>query len=119
MEQDLEETIQNTILTVQRLLTRNKDLIPEIQCLSITNQRETITIFIKDTGIPLYNAMVWQCRRDDSICADLNANGVGEIVHKKTGLKLDICFSASKQKWLIDGYAEIRRPHGSKGRLSV
>ena len=76
--------------------------------LSITNQRETFVVFDK-SGKPLYNAIVWQCRRGQKIC-DLIAQDskVNDIISNKTGLKLDTYFPASKLKWLFDNHPEIK-----------
>jgi glycerol kinase len=109
VEHDAEEIYANTLKAVHTLLVRH----PEVKCdllgLSITNQRETIVVFDKATGKPLYHAIVWQCRRGDPICAALIAQGYGEMVKQKTGLKIDTYFPASKLKWLFENEPDIRR----------
>lgn len=70
--------------------------------IGITNQRETTVIWNKDTGKPIYNAIVWQCRRTTDICNDLNRQGYSGVFRKKTGLVLDAYFSGTKIKWLLD-----------------
>jgi len=109
VEHDAEEIYQNTLQSVSALLEQNKGIEKELLCLSITNQRETIVVFERETGRPLHNAIVWQCRRGSDICAALVKAGKDEIVQQKTGLPIDTYFSASKLKWLIDNHAEIQK----------
>ena len=108
VEHDAEEIYQNVLRSVQTLLQAHKGIQEELLCLSITNQRETIVIFDRQTGEPLHNAIVWQCRRGSEICAALVDDGKNEIVQSKTGLPIDTYFSGSKLKWLIKSYPEIR-----------
>lgn len=70
--------------------------------IGVTNQRETTIIRDKKSGIPVYNAIVWQCRRTAPICERLKERGFSEYIHKKTGLVVDAYFSASKIKWILD-----------------
>ena len=70
--------------------------------IGITNQRETTILWEKETGRPIYNAIVWQCRRTAPIIDELVAKGYGETIRKKTGLVPDAYFSASKIKWILD-----------------
>jgi glycerol kinase len=107
VEHDAEEIYQNTIQSVRALLDQNKGTEKELLCLSITNQRETIIVFDRQTGKPLHNAIVWQCRRGSDICAALTEAGKNEIVQQKTGLPIDTYFSASKLKWIVDNFSEI------------
>ena len=74
----------------------------EIAGIGITNQRETTIVWEKATGKPVYNAIVWQCRRTSAICGEIEASGVSETIRRKTGLKLDAYFSATKIKWILD-----------------
>jgi glycerol kinase len=108
VEHDAEEIYQNVVQSVRDLLDANTGIQEEILCLSITNQRETIVVFDKQTGVPLHNAIVWQCRRGSKICSELVADGKNEIVQRKTGLPIDTYFSASKLKWLINTFPEIQ-----------
>ena len=109
VEHDAEEIYQNTVQSVRTLLEQNRSIEMELLCLSITNQRETIVVFDRQTGDPLHNAIVWQCRRGSDICAALVADGKNEVVQQKTGLPIDTYFSASKLKWLVDNHPEIRK----------
>jgi glycerol kinase len=74
----------------------------DIAVLSITNQRETIIVWDKQTGIPVYNAIVWQCRRTADMCAVYKDEGYETMIHAKTGLTLDPYFSATKVRWILD-----------------
>ncbi len=109
VEHDAEEIYDNTLQAIHTLLAENPQVKDDLLCLSITNQRETIVVFEKDTGKPLYHAIVWQCRRGDPICAALVAEGHGPAVQQKTGLKIDTYFPASKLKWLFDHEPTIKR----------
>ncbi len=101
VEHDAEEIWQNVLAVIREVAGRNQDKLAQLACLSITNQRETILVFDRATGQPLHNAIVWQCRRGDPICQKLHEQGHDNLVRRKTGLKIDTYFSASKLKWLI------------------
>jgi glycerol kinase len=107
VEQDAEEIWQNTLAVIKEVADQNRDSVSEITCLSLTNQRETIVMFERATGRPLFNAIVWQCRRGDGICEQLRQKSCESLVRAKTGLKLDTYFSASKLKWLIGEKPEL------------
>lgn len=74
----------------------------QIQGIGITNQRETTVIWDKETGQPIYNAIVWQSRQTNDLAAKLRADGWEEKIHQKTGLLIDAYFSATKIRWLLD-----------------
>ena len=74
----------------------------EIAAIGITNQRETVIVWDKHTGIPIYHAIVWQCRRTSEDCDALKAKGLTEKFKQKTGLVIDAYFSATKVKWILD-----------------
>jgi len=80
----------------------------EIAAVGITNQRETTIVWDKNTGKPIYNAIVWQCRRTADICEDLTAKGYDEYIKNTTGLKIDAYFSATKIKWILDNVEGAR-----------
>jgi len=73
----------------------------EIMALGITNQRETVIIWNRHTGKPVYNAIVWQCSRTAKYCKYLKDNNYGDIIHRKTGLIIDSYFSATKIRWIL------------------
>ncbi|MCA9882607.1 MAG: glycerol kinase GlpK [Anaerolineae bacterium] len=109
VEHDAEEIYQNTLQVLQQLIQKNDLSASDLHCLSITNQRETIVVFDRDTGKPLHNAIVWQCRRGDPICQALIRDGHEQSVHQKTGLKIDTYFPASKLAWLLFNYPSIKQ----------
>ncbi len=74
----------------------------DIAGIGITNQRETSVVWDKATGEPIYNAIVWQCRRTSAYCDELKARGLTEIFRQKTGLVIDAYFSATKLRWLLE-----------------
>lgn len=80
----------------------------DIAALGITNQRETTVVWDRETGAPIYNAIVWQCRRTADIIEKLNADGLGEHVRKVTGLIPDPYFSGSKIAWILDNVPGAR-----------
>ena len=80
----------------------------DIAAIGITNQRETAIVWNKETGEPVYNAIVWQCRRTSDIADALKKKGLEDCFHKKTGLKIDAYFSATKIKWIIDNVKGAR-----------
>lgn len=88
----------------------------DIAAIGITNQRETTVVWDKITGKPVYNAIVWQCRRTAPICDDLKGKGLAEAIRQKTGLVVDAYFSGTKVKWILDN-VEGAREKAEKGRL--
>ena len=88
----------------------------EVAAIGITNQRETTVVWDKETGKPVYNAIVWQCRRTASICDDLKARGLADYIKDNTGLIIDAYFSGTKVKWILDN-VEGARERAEKGEL--
>ncbi len=101
VEHDAEEIWQNAVAVVRDVIGAAHGSTKAPACLSITNQRETFVVFDRATGRPLHNAIVWQDRRGDPICRQLDDDGHGSMVRSKTGLKIDTYFSASKLAWLV------------------
>ncbi len=87
-----------------------------IAAIGITNQRETTVVWDKETGRPVYNAIVWQCRRTAEYCDELKAEGLADAIKQKTGLFIDAYFSATKLKWILD-HVEGGRERAGKGEL--
>lgn len=81
----------------------------DIAAIGITNQRETAIVWNKETGEPVYNAIVWQCRRTSAIADALKAKGLQELYRQKTGLIIDAYFSATKIKWILDNVDGARK----------
>lgn len=88
----------------------------QIAAIGITNQRETTIVWEKATGRPIYNAIVWQCRRTSGMIDELKEEGFDEIIRKKTGLVPDAYFSATKLKWILD-HVEGSRERARRGEL--
>ena len=88
----------------------------DIAAIGITNQRETVIVWDKNTGEPVYHAIVWQCRRTSAIADALKAKGLEEEYRKKTGLIIDAYFSATKIKWILDNVPGAREK-AEKGEL--
>lgn len=88
----------------------------DIAAIGITNQRETTIVWDRETGEPVYRAIVWQCRRTSEICDDLKARGLTEWFRQKTGLVIDAYFSATKLQWILDN-VEGAREKAQAGRL--
>lgn len=88
----------------------------DIAAIGITNQRETAIVWDKKTGKPIYNAIVWQCRRTAPICDQLKKKGLAEIIQKKTGLVVDAYFSGTKIKWILDNVGGVREK-AQKGEI--
>jgi len=88
-----------------------------IAAIGITNQRETTVVWDRETGHPIYNAIVWQDRRTASFCDELKARGLDEKVRAKTGLPIDAYFSATKIRWILDN-VEGAREKAMQGKLA-
>ena len=88
----------------------------DIAAIGITNQRETTIVWDAETGVPVYNAIVWQDRRTSAFCDELKARGLVEQIRKKTGLIIDAYFSGTKIKWILDNVPGAREK-AQAGRL--
>ena len=88
----------------------------DIAGIGITNQRETAIVWDKNTGEPVYHAIVWQCRRTSEYCDSLKEKGLTDMFRKKTGLVIDAYFSGTKVKWILDN-VEGARERAEKGEL--
>ncbi len=81
----------------------------EIAAIGITDQRETTVVWDKETGLPICNAIVWQCRRTSDYCDELKAAGYSDMIKEKTGLLIDAYFSATKLRWILENVPDARR----------
>lgn len=102
-------------VAVESLLMANLNS-KDIAAIGITNQRETTVVWDKRTGIPVYNAIVWQCRRTAQFCEELKEQGHEKMIKEKTGLIIDPYFSATKIKWILDNVPKARED-AEKGNL--
>lgn len=107
VEHDAEEIYRNTLSACRAVIERRGAIVRDLLCLSIANQRETIVVFNRETGKPLYPAIVWQCRRAAPFCAELVRANHSDYVHRTTGLKIDTYFPAPKLTWLFKEHPEI------------
>ena len=101
---------------LQEVLAKTNIEPEQIAAIGITNQRETAIVWDKQTGEPIYNAIVWQCRRTADICEKLKSNGFDKYIKENTGLLIDAYFSATKVKWILDN-VEGAREKADKGDL--
>ncbi|MFD2703390.1 glycerol kinase GlpK [Paenibacillus shunpengii] len=109
--------IWSSILAVIATCLAEAEVKPaQIAGIGITNQRETAVVWEKDTGHPVYNAIVWQSRQTADICADLKTQGHEEMIRQKTGLLIDPYFSATKVKWILD-HVDGARDRAERGEL--
>ncbi|GIU13644.1 glycerol kinase [Shewanella sp. c952] len=116
VEHDAMEIWASQSSTLIEALARADIHSEDVAAIGITNQRETTVIWDKVTGKPVYNAIVWQCRRSKAICDELKAQGLEEYVKDATGLLLDPYFSGTKIKWILDN-VEGARARAEKGEL--
>lgn len=101
--------IWNTQIGVMRAVINNNSIAPEeIAAVGITNQRETTVVWDKNTGIPVYHAIVWQSRQTAGICEEIKAAGHEQYVKDTTGLVVDAYFSGTKVKWILDNVKGVR-----------
>lgn len=117
VEHDPEEIWNSVVDVCKRVLAQNNISATQIITIGITNQRETTLIWDKQTGKPLYNAIVWQDRRTAQYCESLKSSKLAELINSKTGLLCDPYFSASKIQWILDN-VEGARERANKGQLA-
>jgi glycerol kinase len=116
VEHDAMEILATQLGVAQEAMTKIGATAEDISAIGITNQRETTVVWNKNTGVPVYNAIVWQCRRTAGMCDELKAEGFDTVVRDKTGLILDAYFSGTKVKWILDNVAGARA-EAEKGNL--
>ncbi|MCF8045352.1 MAG: glycerol kinase GlpK [Desulfarculaceae bacterium] len=109
--------IWSSVQSVVAEATAHRDISgADIQAIGITNQRETAVVWDKATGLPVYNAIVWQSRQTADICRELTEKGLDDTFRKKTGLLIDAYFSGTKIKWILDN-VDGAREKAEKGDL--
>ncbi len=108
VEHDPMEIWASQLATAREAISKAGITAKNIFALGITNQRETTVVWNKKTGLPIYNAIVWQDRRAEPTCAELRAQGWENAVRDKTGLIIDAYFSGTKLKWILDNVAGAR-----------
>jgi len=116
VEQNPADITSSIIMSAVKVLARAKVAFDAISAIGITNQRETTIVWDKNTGEPVYNAIVWQCRRSAQLCNQIKQTQMAKKIYDKTGLMPDSYFSATKIKWILDN-VDGARERAQKGEL--
>ena len=116
VEHDADEIWASMLGVAVQAMNKIGAVAEDIAAIGITNQRETSIVWDKNTGEPVYNAIVWQCRRTSEYCDSLKEKGLKELIRKKTGLVIDAYFSGTKVKWILDNVPGVRE-RAEKGNL--
>jgi len=116
VEHDAMEIWSTQMGVAQEALLKIDCTYEDIEAIGITNQRETTVVWDKETGTPVYNAIVWQCRRTAEYCDELKAAGHDEMVRSKTGLLIDAYFSGTKLRWILENVPGARQK-AEEGKL--
>lgn len=116
VEHDAMEIWSTQMGVAQEALLKIGCTYKDIEAIGITNQRETTVVWDKETGVPVYNAIVWQCRRTAEYCDSLIEAGHSDMIRRKTGLLIDAYFSGTKLKWILDN-VDGAREKAEAGRL--
>ena len=116
VEHDPMEILRTQLMALAEAYERSGAAPAEIAAIGVTNQRETAVVWEKDTGRPIMNAIVWQCRRTAEECRRLEQAGLGPLVRQRTGLLIDASFSGPKISWILD-HVPGARARAEKGEL--
>ena len=108
---------QTVLRTCKSVLANNNIAAKEISAIGVTNQRETTLVWDKDTGVPIYNAIVWQDRRTTTYCESIKSPATEALINNKTGLLLDPYFSATKIRWILENVEGAKEKAG-RGQLA-
>ena len=117
VEHDAEEIWSTQFGTMAEAVAKANITMKQIAGIGITNQRETTVVWDRESGLPIYNAIVWQDRRTAAYCDELKAAGHANAIQQKTGLVIDAYFSATKLKWILDSIPGARA-NAEKGKLA-
>lgn len=109
VEHDPMEIYSSQVAVMMEVIAKSGVDVHEIAAIGITNQRETTILWDKATGRPIYNAIVWQCRRTADLCDELKSRGLSDYIRDTTGLVLDAYFSGTKIKWILDHVKGARK----------
>ena len=109
VEHDPEEIYFTQKSVLEEVVMKTGISADEIAAIGITNQRETTVVWDKNTGKPVYNAIVWQCRRTSDLCDEIKKSEMNSYIRENTGLVTDAYFSATKIKWILDNVPDARR----------
>ena len=116
VEHDANEIWGSVLAVIAGVLSESNVKPDQIAGIGITNQRETTVVWDKETGVPVYNAVVWQSRQTSGICDELKEKGYNDLFRDKTGLLIDAYFSGTKVKWILDN-VEGARQKADEGKL--
>ena len=116
VEHNANEIWGSVLSVIASVLSEAEITTEQIAGIGITNQRETAVVWDKETGVPVYNAIVWQSRQTSEICAELIEKGYNDLFRDKTGLLIDAYFSGTKVKWILDN-VEGAREKAEEGKL--
>jgi len=108
VEHDPEVIWQSQLQVAQQVMAKVNASAADLAAIGITNQRETTIIWDRKSGQPIYNAIVWQCRRTAPLCDELKEKGVDTLIRQRTGLVTDAYFSGTKVAWLLDNVPGAR-----------
>ena len=109
VEHEPKEILSSELASSLQAVIRAGLSMNDIAAIGITNQRETTILWDKETGIPVYNAIVWQCRRTDDYCKELSKNKeIDDMIYNKTGLRVDAYFCATKIKWILENVVKAK-----------
>lgn len=116
VEHNANEIWGSVLSVIAEVLSDSGTKAEQIAGIGITNQRETTVVWDKETGLPIYNAIVWQSRQTSEICDELREKGYNELFREKTGLLLDPYFSGTKVKWILEN-VDGAREKAEQGKL--
>ena len=116
VEMDANDIYNSVLYVVRDVLAKAKIMPVEIKAIGITNQRETTIVWDRKTGLPVYNALVWQSRQSNDLCEKVIRSGYEQYIKQKTGLTVDPYFSASKIRWILD-HIDDGQVRATKGEL--
>ncbi|OZM58057.1 glycerol kinase [Lottiidibacillus patelloidae] len=116
VEHDAEEIWESVKVVIEDVLKKANITGKDVASIGITNQRETTVVWDKQTGKPIYNAIVWQSRQSTEICDELKRNGYEDLIKEKTGLVIDAYFSGTKVNWILN-HVEGARKEANQGQL--
>ncbi|MBQ3411815.1 MAG: glycerol kinase GlpK [Oscillospiraceae bacterium] len=108
VEHDAIEIYLTQLSVMNEVVTKSGIDVHDIAAIGITNQRETVVVWDRHTGVPVCNAIVWQCRRTAEICEELERKGLSDYIRQTTGLLIDAYFSGTKIKWILDNVPGAR-----------
>ncbi|NLK73309.1 MAG: glycerol kinase GlpK [Clostridiales bacterium] len=108
VEHDPVEILNTQLETIKGVLEKSGVTVKKIKAIGVTNQRETTVLWDKNTGIPVYNAIVWQCKRTSDMCEEIKKSSLNSYIEENTGLVVDSYFSATKIKWILDNIPDAR-----------